>query len=288
MSPAPGGRTTTSRHTPMGTGAKASQSRSALTCNFIALVSGSGITWATFAMLQGLDFVALSRHIGICVFLFLLFFAIPNWRNSRGLDMYVVRLFTQAVVAVLFSAVLFMGLAAITAAVDYLFSLDLSHRVYLHTWFVMAGTVAPFLFMAGIPEPGEIIPTGDYPKVLSNLIVYVVTPVLTVYTFILYLYFAKIHHLQWLRPGRPSCVMVCSVTTATLLFTWPLAESNKWAKTFSRYFPWAVIPLGHDVCVPGNRIKHYGITETVTMACPGFLAVGDNAHLNLSSQEKAL
>ena len=102
------------------------------------------------------------------------------------------RLFTQAVVAVLFSAVLFMGLAAITAAVDYLFSLDLSHRVYLHTWFVMAGTVAPFLFMAGIPEPGEIIPTGDYPKVLSNLIVYVVTPVLTVYTFILYLYFAKI------------------------------------------------------------------------------------------------
>ncbi len=273
-------------------GAKASQSRSALTGNFIALVSGSGITWATFAMLQGLDFVALSRHIGICVFLFLLFFAIPNWRNSRGLDMYVVRLFTQAVVAVLFSAVLFMGLAAITAAVDYLFSLDLSHRVYLHTWFVMAGTVAPFLFMAGIPEPGEIIPTGDYPKVLSNLIVYVVTPVLTVYTFILYLYFAKIL-ITWQWPvGLVGHLVLwyAVFTTATLLFTWPLAESNKWAKTFSRYFPWAVIPLLAMMFASlGIRIKHYGITENrYYVLVLGSWLLGIMLHLNLSKSRKSI
>ena len=273
-------------------GKKAPESNPALAGNLIALVSASGITWATFTMLQGLTFVAVSRHIGICVFLFLLFFIIPNLGKGRGLEMYVVKLFTQAVIAVLFSAVLFMGLAAITATVNYLFSLDLSYRIYLHTWFVMAGVVAPFLFMAGIPEPGTEIPTADYPKTLSNLIVYVVTPILAVYTFILYLYFAKIL-VTWEWPvGLVSHLVLwyAVFTTAILLFTWPLAESNKWAGTFSRYFPKAVIPLLAMMFASlGIRIKHYGITENrYYVLVLGLWLFGMMLYLNLSKARRRI
>ena len=102
-------------------------------------------------MLKGLTFVAVSRHVGICVFLFLLFFIIPHIRKNQGLEMYIVRLFTQAVVSALFAAVMFIGLAAITFTVTYLFSIDVSYRIYLQIWLVMVGILAPFLFMAGIP-----------------------------------------------------------------------------------------------------------------------------------------
>lgn len=265
---------------------------STLVGNLLALGLGCGISWAGFAMLNGLTFVAVSRHVGICIFLFLMFFVIPNWKKGRSLEMYVVRLFTQAVIAVLFAAVLFIGLTAITATVDYLFSLDLSHRIYLHTWFVMAGVVAPFLFMAGIPEPGSSVPESDYPKTLSNLVMYVITPVLAAYTFILYLYFTKILLTRKWPVGLVSHLVLwyAAFTTAILLFTRPLAHSNRWSNAFSRYFPIGVIPLlGMMFASLGIRIKHYGITENrYYVLVLGLWLLGIMFYLNLSKAKRSI
>jgi len=271
---------------------EAPKSDSALMGNTIALALGAGATWVTFVMLEELTFVAVSRHVGVCFFLFLLFFIIPNWRSGRGLEMYVVKMFTQAVISVLFAAVLFIGLAAITATANYLFSLELSHRIYLHTWFVMGGVLAPLLFMAGIPEPNSVIPTGDYPKPLSNLIEYIITPVLSVYTFILYLYFAKILITREWPVGLVSHLVLwyAVATTAILLFTWPLTQSNKWARTFSGYSPKAVIPLLAMMFGSiGIRIKHYGITENrYYVLVLGLWLLGTMLYLNLSKARRSI
>ncbi len=258
----------------------------AITGNLIALGASGIVTGATYAMLKGLTFVAASRHVGICVFLFLLFFIIPHVRKSQGLEMYIVRLFTQAVVSVLFAAVMFTGLAAITFTVTYLFSIDVSYRIYLQIWLVMAGVLAPFLFMAGIPAAGITVESGDYPKVLYNLVVYVVTPLLATYTAILYLYFAKILITRQWPVGLVSHLVLwySVVSTAILYFIWPLTSGNKWAESFSRYFKKAVIPLLAMMFFSiGIRIKFYGITENrYYVLVLGLWVLGSMLYLNLA------
>ena len=267
-------------------------SGSALVANLIALIAAGVVAWGTYAMLKGLTFVSVSRHAGVCVFLFLLFFIIPHIRKNNGLEMYVVRLFTQAVISVLFAVVMFAGLAAITFTATYLFSLDVSYQIYLQTWLVMVGVVAPFLFMAGIPEPNATIQSDDYPKILNNLIVYVVTPLLAVYTFILYLYFAKILITRQWPVGLVSHLVLwySIATTAILYFVWPLASSNKWADTFSKYFPKTVLPLLAMMFASiGIRIKSFGITENrYYVLLLGLWLLGTMLYLNLSRAKKSI
>ncbi|MGI6627942.1 MAG: DUF4153 domain-containing protein [Bacillota bacterium] len=265
---------------------------SALTGNLIALAAAGVVTLATYSMLKGLTFVPVSRHVGLCVFLFLLFFIIPHIKKNEGLEMYVVRLFTQAVVSVLFAAVMFIGLAAITVTVSSLFSLNLSYRIYIQIWLVMVGILAPFLFMAGIPAAGVTIETHDYPKILNNLIVYVVTPLLAAYTFILYLYFGKILITRQWPVGLVShLVLWYSVaSTAILYFVWPLTSDNKWAEAFSRYFKKAVIPLLAMMFFSiGIRIKFYGITENrYYVLALGMWVLGSMIYLNLAREKRSV
>ena len=232
--------------------------------SLLAALAATGTTWATYTMLQGLGFIAVSRHVGILLFLFLLFFLIPHIRKDHGLDMYIVRLFLVAATAVLFSAVLFAGLAIIIFTVTSLFSLEISGYAYLKLWLAMAGVVAPFLFMAGIPAHGEVIDKREYPPVLRSLMLYVITPLVTAYTGILYLYFAKILVTrQWPVGVVAHLVLWYSVATAAaFFFIWPLSKQSDWAKRFPSRFAKAVLPLLAMMFVSiGIRIKGYGVTE---------------------------
>jgi len=232
--------------------------------NFSALAFGAGIVGVTYVMVPELSLLPLSRHLAICLFFALSFFVIPCFREDERLPMYVVRIFSQGVLAALFSAVTFVGLAGITFTVSSLFSLKISANTYLHIWMVMAGVLAPFLLMAGIPAGGSEVTEGDYPKTLRNLIIYVVTPLLAVYTVILYLYFAKILLTREWPVGLVAHLVLwySLASTAILYFAWPLAKENRWAGLFAHNFPRAIIPLlGMMFLAIGIRVNHYGITE---------------------------
>lgn len=232
--------------------------------NLLAAAVAAGVTWGTFTLLDGMAFVAVSRHTGILTFLFLSFFTVPHIKRDYGLDMYVVRLFLTAAVAVLFSAVLFAGLSIIIFTITSLFSVRISGYAYLKLWLTMAGTVAPFLFMAGIPSQGEKIDPKTYPPVLSSLMLYVITPLVTAYTGILYVYFAKILFTRQWPVGVVAHLVLwyTAATTAALFFIWPLSKKNEWAREFPSRFAKAVIPLLAMMFVSvGIRMRHYGITE---------------------------
>lgn len=240
------------------------QDSSELSGNLVALAAGGAVGGITYAMLRDFSLVPMTRHFAICFALFLAFFVIPGYRRGARLEMYVVRLFAHAFVSVLFSTVVFMGISAITLTFTSLFSIKTASNLYLHIWMVMAGVLTPFLFMAGIPVAGADVEGEEYPKTLKNLVVYVVTPLLTAYTLVLYLYFAKILITrQWPVGLVAHLVLWYSIVSLALLyFVWPLERSNKWAEVFSRYFPRTVIPLLAMMFVSvGIRVKYYGITE---------------------------
>ncbi|HHY75554.1 MAG TPA: DUF4153 domain-containing protein [Firmicutes bacterium] len=237
---------------------------SEMTANLVAIpVAGLAIA-STYAMLRDFRVVAMSRHLAICLVLALGCFIVPHVRRRGSLEMYVVRIFSHAAVSALFAAIMFFGLSAITLTVSSLFSLHVTARAYLRIFLWMAGTLAPFLFMAGIPRGTVEGDPGDYPKVLKNLVLFVVTPLLTAYTLVLYVYFAKILVTREWPVGLVGHLVLwySMVGAAILYFVWPLTGENKWGSAFSYYFPKAVIPLTLMMfAAVGIRVRHYGITE---------------------------
>ncbi|MGI6644093.1 MAG: DUF4153 domain-containing protein [Bacillota bacterium] len=232
--------------------------------NLAALLTAFLVAWATHALLPDFTLVPVSRHIAICLFLALMFFVIPHFRKQGSLEMYIVKLFSHTVVSVLFSAVMFLGLSAILLTISSLFSLTIGPRAYQRLWLTIAGVMGPFLFMAGIPEGTVDGDPQDYSKVLKNLILFVVTPLLAAYTAILYVYFAKILITRQWPVGLVAHLVLwyALVNTALLYFLWPLSQDNRWAHGYSSVLPKAVTPLLLMMFASvGIRIKHYGITE---------------------------
>lgn len=237
---------------------------SQLAGNLIAIPGAGLVVILTYVMLDEIDTVSLTRHAAISLFLFLAFFVIPHFRKEGSLEMYVVRLFTHAAVSVLFSAVMFIGLSAITFTISSLFNLQVDFDTYARIWAVMAGTFAPFLFMAGIPKGTVSESTEDYPRVLKNLVLFVVTPLVAAYTLVLYVYFAKILITREWPIGLVGHLVLwySTVSSALLFFVWPVSSENKWGAFFSKHFPRAVLPLLLMMLASvGIRIRHYGMTE---------------------------
>ncbi len=240
------------------------RSQTGLAGNAVSLTLGSVVTGFTYLMLLGFSLAGVSRYAAICVFLSLLFFAIPHLGVKNGLDMYVVRLFSHWIVSVLFSGVVFLGLSAIMFTISSLFSLNLRYTTYLGIWYIAAAFLAPFLFMSGIPKNHATESLPDYPKVLRNLVLFVIAPLLSVYTLVLYVYFAKILITRNWPIGLVAHLVLwyALLSTAFTLFIKPLSRDNTWAKKFSDYFPKFVIPLLFMMFASiGIRIKYYGITE---------------------------
>jgi hypothetical protein len=262
------------------------------TANLVALGVAAIISGLAYLGLGEFNQVTLGRHAALTVFLFLAFFVVPHYRNEGSLEMYTVRLFSHAVVSALFAGVMFIGLTAITFTISSLFSLRVSVETYLRLWMVMAGVLAPFLFMSGIPKGTVQNEPDDYPKVLRNLVLFVLTPLLAAYTAILYVYFAKILITRQWPVGLVShLVLWYSIfTTALLLFIWPLSSRNGWAEGFSKYFIKAVIPLLLMMFTSvGIRINYYGITENrYYVLVLGLWVLGMMVYLNLKKPRRSI
>ncbi|HHW25815.1 MAG TPA: DUF4153 domain-containing protein [Firmicutes bacterium] len=265
---------------------------SQLTANLIGLAAAALVSGLAYIGLAEFTHVSLGRHAALNLILFLGFFVIPNYGRESSLEMYTVRLYSHAVVSGLFSAIMFFGLSAITWTISSLFALNIRAITYLRIWMYMAGVLAPFLFMAGIPVGTVRAEPDDYPKVLKNLVLSVLAPLLTAYTAILYVYFAKILITrQWPVGLVAHLVLWYSLfTTALLLFVWPLASRNQWAQAFSKYWIKAVLPLLLMMFVAiGIRINYYGITENrYYVLVIGLWLLGTIAYLNLKKPEKRI
>ncbi len=271
---------------------KRSSKNLVVTKDLFALGTSAIMTGVTYIMLNDFTFTAISRHIGICILLFLLFLIIPGIRKFQGTEIYIIKLFSQAAISVLFTIVIFVGLSGITSTISYLFSLNIPWRFYLQLWLSLIGVLAPFLFMVEIPAPGAAVADQEYPQVLRNLVVYVIIPLLIAYIVILYLYFGKILITRQWPDGLVAHLVLwySAISTATMFFLWPLSSENKWAEAFLSYFKKAVIPLlGMMFFSIGVRIKLYGITENrYYVVALGLWILGSMIYLNFAKTIKTI
>ncbi|SHE55124.1 protein of unknown function [Fodinibius roseus] len=220
------------------------------------------------AALDGAPSEPLLRYILYFIALHLVVAIAPFWGkgNMNGFWQYNKTLFLRILTAVLFSGVLFVGLAVALGSIDVLFGVDIEGDLYLQLFVLIGGIFNTWFFLAGIPSSlQQLDAMHAYPKGLKVFTQHILLPLVIVYLVILYLYTGKII-LQWSWPEGWVAYLVLSFSVAgilALLLLHPIREQveNRWIKRFSRSYFRALIPLVILLLLAiWVRINEYGIT----------------------------
>jgi len=177
-------------------------------------------------------------------------------------------LFLRFLASVLFSAVLYIGLAAAIGASNFLFNLHIEGKVFgiLFCW--IAGIFNTVFFLAGIPAGIAGLDDDDtYPKGLKIFTQYVLIPLASVYVVILLAYEIKIL-IQWNLPKGAVSMLILGYAVfgmLSILLIYPLREQegNRWIKTYARSFYFLLVPLLVLLFLAiASRVLPYGITPS--------------------------
>ena len=175
-------------------------------------------------------------------------------------------LFLRFLASVLYSGVLYLGLAAAISASKLLFNLNFHEKIYGILFFWIAGIFNTIFFLAAVPaSTSELENDNTYPKGLKIFTQYVLIPLASVYVIILLAYEGKIL-VQWNLPkGLVSNLIlgyaVFGILSILLIYPLRNQEENKWIKTYSRSFYFLLIPLLILLFLAiASRTIPYGIT----------------------------
>ncbi|MGI6486515.1 MAG: DUF4153 domain-containing protein [Tepidanaerobacteraceae bacterium] len=192
------------------------------------MIAAAGLTLYFLFYLHDLKTATMIRYIAFSIAFYLTFSFIPYFYKRENYELYVITLLSRFFVTYIYSMVLYAGLAAILFTIDRLFSIKVSHKFYLDCLIIVGGIFAPAFFLADIPQIGEDMKPENYSKVLKVLILYIVMPILVIYTIILYAFFAKILiTLEW--PSRyccTSCAVVLDCKCPCHIFDLPFAKNK--------------------------------------------------------------
>ena len=176
-------------------------------------------------------------------------------------------IFLRILTSALYSGVLFAGISAAIAAMNFLFNFSFEWDTYVLLWVWIAGMFNTIFFLAGIPQNVKQLEADEsYPKGLKIFTQFVLIPLASLYLVILLAYETKIL-LQWNLPkGMVSNLIlgyaVFGILSLLLVFPIRNLEANKWIRTYSRSFYFLMMPLLVLLFLAvGARVFKYGITE---------------------------
>ena len=217
-----------------------------------------------YFLYKEVNMVSMTRYIAVSLIFYLVFLFISYLPKHENFELYIVKIFTRFFTTILYSLVLFLGLAAILFTIDELLGINIKGEFYYYTFLSVAGIFAPAYFLAGIPTKNEKLSLEDYSRLLKVLVLYIVMPLITVYTIILYIYFGKIIITRVWPQGLVSHLVLwySVISAAVLFFITPLSNEKSWPRRYMRYFPKAILPLIVMMFISiGIRINAYGLTE---------------------------
>ncbi|NFA60783.1 DUF4153 domain-containing protein [Clostridium sporogenes] len=217
-----------------------------------------------FSLSKDIGIITTTRTIAINLALYLGFLFIPYFPKKDQFEMYVITVLTGFFTTLIYSIVLFLGLSAILFTIDKLLGIIILGKIYYYTWLFVIFIFGVSYFLATVPLKNQIITPKSYPKLLRILILYIVIPLLTAYTIILYIYFGKIIITMVWPSGIVSHLVLwySIIVTGVLFFITPLRHENSWANKFSKFAPKIILPLLIMMFISiGIRINAYGITE---------------------------
>ncbi len=183
-------------------------------------------------------------------------------RRER-IGLYSTRVLIRALTSAFYSGVIYGGIAAIFFAIDNLLGINIDSKLYADAGIITGFVFTPVFFLSGYPAYDREMTEHDMPALLRILLFYIIMPLCTVYSVILYIYFFKVL-VTWIWPsGLVSHLVIwfSAVMLIVFYFTGPISPGKKWPMLFNRIFPFLMLPLIAMMFVSlGIRINAYGLT----------------------------
>lgn len=163
----------------------------------------------------------------------------------------------------IYAGLLMGGLSLALFAIDTLFGVDFTDKVYGNLAVVCFIIFAPVYFLSNIPAKDKIYSIeSDFGKFLKILGLYVILPILGVYVVILYAYLAKII-FTWELPNGWVTTLVSVLALGGYVakfLLYPMSD-NKVVNFLNRYFSLLLMPLVVLMTIGlFRRISDYGIS----------------------------
>ena len=203
------------------------------------------------------------RFLALWAMLFFGFLMAPYFHKREGLSRYTLHLVGRFFLTVLFSGVIMGGLSMMVFTIEELFNVNWWDEVYLDLFLVIAGAFSVTHFLGSVPEINVEVKVEDYSKIFKSLFLYIIIPIVSVYTVILYAYFVKILMGFKLPEGIIGNLVLwyALVSVVTLFFIRDLRDQVKWLDRFYKwYIPAMIVPLAMLFLAIFVRIDAYGIT----------------------------
>lgn len=214
--------------------------------------------------LTNLKMTAVNRYIAISFALYLIFIFIPYFYRKSNFEKYVITLLSAFFLTVIYSAFMYAGFSAILFAIDKLIGIKILSKYYYYSFIMVAFIFAVPYFLGLIPSDRETVNIKAYPKALRILLLYIVMPLLTAYTAILYIYLGKIIVTRIWPIGMVSNLVLwySVIVSVVLFFITPFKSEDKWANLFYITSPKVILPILIMMFISiGIRVNAYGITE---------------------------
>ena len=193
-----------------------------------------------------------------------LVFYTSKLKNQKHYEVYVIKVFNGAFMTALYSGVLYFGISAIIFTINALFDAEIESKYYFYSFLIVTLIFGVLMLLSKLPVKDEEFEGYVFSKGLKVLLLYIVIPLISIYTVILYVYFAKILITQtWPRGIVSNLVLWYAVLCAAVIFfLTPILEEKPIAKLFRVWFPRLLIPILAMMFVSiGKRINQYGFTE---------------------------
>ena len=208
--------------------------------------------------------VEMSRYIGTMIFCILGFLYISRIGRNKDYEYYIMDIYSDFALTFIYSFVLYFGISAIFFTIDQLFDVNIEGKLYYYMFLIVFFIFAISLFLSKLPYTDTKYEKIEYGKPLRILLTYIVIPLITIYTIILYVYFGKILISRIWPRGLVSHLVLwySTISVGVIFLITPILGENKIANTFKTFFPKIIIPIILMMYMSiYQRVDQYGITE---------------------------
>lgn len=218
-----------------------------------------------FILLKEIESFTMIRYIGIMIFLFTMFFYIPRINGkTEDYEYYVINIFLNIALTAIYSVVLLWGIFAIIFTINSLFDAGIKGDFYYYAFLIIFFIFGISFFLSKVPETDKDFTEYNYSKALRVLLSYIVIPLISIYTIILYVYFVKIL-ISWEWPkGLVSHLVLwySSISVGVIFLINKITDKDRVANLFKEIYPKIILPILLMMFISiGQRINQYGITE---------------------------
>ena len=200
---------------------------------------------------------------------------VAKFNYHKDYVVYVAKILRAFIISNIYSFIVFIGISSIVFALDSLFKFDFGSLVYLRIGIFSFILFNVITFFQDFPKVRDSFTDYKYPKPFRILLVYIITPLVIIYTLILLAYFIKILAL-WQIPNNliVNLVIWFAAFSVVYLFFLSRVDTIGFINKLKIIFPISLFPLlGMMFFAIYLRISEYGLTENRYIVIAGGLWV---------------